>query len=212
MSLVEILQRNTRTGRVLHDAALLEAESTKLEEYNAIVRRKAMEAIEALALVLPGELFTEDRLIRNTKLLAPGSHGGAILTKMHTDLWAAGPGAYITKRVVIEQDAVLDGLVISTTDLVSGSDECVTVRAGATVIFRSCTFERPTDSTSSMVVVESTAKATLIGCVFRGSGTTSSHVVAHPVGAATDVQIAFCYNSTVNTLGVAADVTMTGNH
>jgi hypothetical protein len=212
MSLIEILQRNTRMGREQHDADLLDAESSKLEEYNAIVRRKAMEAIEALALVLPGELFTEDRLIRNTKLLAPGSHGGAILTKPHTDLWAAGPGAYITKRVVIEQDAVLDGLVISTTDLTAGSDECVTVRAGATVVFRGCTFERPTDSTSSMVVVESTAKATLFGCVFRGSGTTSSRVVAHPVGAATDVQIAFCYNSTVNTLGVAADVTMTGNH
>jgi hypothetical protein len=205
MSLVEILQRNARTARAQH-------ESSNLEEYNAVVRRKAMEAIEALALVLPGELFTEDRLIRNTKLLAPGSHGGAILTKAHTDLWAAGPGAYITKRVVIEKDAVLDGLVISTTDLTPGADECVTVKAGATVIFRGCTFERPTDSTSSMVVVEDTAKATLIGCVFRGSGTTSSLVVAHPVGAPADVQIAFCYNNTVNILGDAADVTMTGNH
>ena len=205
MSLSEILSRRLHGAREKH-------ESSKLEEFNTIVRRKALEMAEALALVLPGELFTEDRLANNTSLLAPGSHGGAELNKPMTSIWGVGPGTTLTKRVVINKDAVLDGLVISTTDLTSGSDECVVVRAGATAIFRGCTFERPGDSTSSMVVVEDGAKATMVGCVFRGGGTTASVMVAHPAGLATDVQIAFCYNRTVNTLGNAADVTMTGNH
>jgi hypothetical protein len=87
----------------------------------------------------------------------------------------------------------------------AGTGPLVTV-SGGTTVFRGCTFEKPGDDTASQVSVASGPKAILLGCVFRGSGTTASRVVDHPVGAATDVQVAFCYNKTGNTLGNAADI------
>lgn len=208
MSLAELLLRGVVASREPAAAA-------KEEEYNAIVRQRVSDTVDALNLVLPGELFTEDRLANNASLLAPGEHGGAVFTRPSTDLWGAGPRAIIAKRVVFERSAVVDGIHFSTTETADGKDECATVRVGAVVVFRGCTFERPLDSTSSMVVVDTGAKVTLLGCVFRGSGTTVAPVVQHSVGPAppdTDVQIAFCYNQTGNTLATAGSAIETGNH
>jgi len=175
--------------------------------FNALVRRRIFEVIGSLGLIAPGDPITETLKRGNTFALAPGDHGGNIFDKPDTELVAPVPGAVVTKALTINDDAVIDGVVFNTP---TGSGALVTVTGGTTV-FRGCTFEKPEDDTSSHVSVASGPKAILIGCVFRGSGTTANRVVDHPAGAATDVQVAFCYNKTGNTLGNAADITMTGN-
>ncbi len=175
--------------------------------FNLLVRRRLFGALESLGIVMPGEAVSEPLRQQNLLTLAPGSHGGSILKKEDTELHGAAPGAVITMPLTINADAVIDGVTINTA---AGSGPLVTVNGGVS-IFRGCTFEKPPNDVGSQVLVGSLARATFLGCVFRGSGTTASVVVSHPAGAATRVQVAFCYNKTGNTLGNAADVTMTGN-
>ena len=187
------------------------AQEGRLGFFNMLVRRRVNQTVESLGVVLPGNAMTEWKEKNNIFALAPGEHGGKILTKPDTEIHALAPGAIITKPLDINADAVIDGVTLMP-PVVSGS--LVTVRRQTplpTVVFRNCTFEQTADATSAHVTIESGPKVILIGCVFRGSGTTVTPVVDHPVGAATDVQVAFCYNNTGNTLGNAADVTLTGN-
>jgi len=183
----------------------------RLGFFNMLLRRRVNRAVESLGVVLPGDAITEWKKRGNVFALSPGEHGGNILTKPDTEIHALGPGAFITKPLEITADAVIDGVTMMP-PVSSGS--LVTVRRQATavtVVFRSCTFEQPADETAAHVTVESSAKVVLIGCIFRGGGTTATPVVDHPIGPATDVQVAFCYNNTGNTLGLGADVTLTGN-
>tara|TARA_R110000824_G_scaffold330135_2_gene516927 strand:+ start:1888 stop:2487 length:600 start_codon:yes stop_codon:yes gene_type:complete len=180
----------------------------RLGFFNMLVRRRISQTVESLGVVLPGNSMTEWMEKNNIFALSPGEHGGKVLTKVDTEIHAPAPGAVITRPLDITADAVIDGVMIAPS---SSEGVLVTVRAAAKVVFRGCTFEQPGAETSSHITVEDGGKAVLLGCVFRGSATSASPVVAHPAGAATDVQVAFCYNKTGNTLGVGADVTMTGN-
>lgn len=180
----------------------------RLGLFNMLVRRRISQTVESLGVVLPGSPMTEWMEKGNVFALSPGNHGGKILTKTDTEIHAPAPGAVITRPLDITADAVIDGVTVAPS---SSEGILVTVRAAAKVVFRGCTFEQPGAETSSHVNVEDGGKAVLIGCVFRGSATSASPVVAHPAGAATDVQVAFCCNKTGNALGLAADVTMTGN-
>jgi hypothetical protein len=175
--------------------------------FNTLVRRRMFEMMDSLGIIMPGESVAEPLKRQNLLLLAPGAHGGNIFKKPDTELHALAPGAVVTRPLFIEDDAVIDGVIFSAA---AGTGPLVTV-SGGTTVFRGCTFEKPEDDTASQVSVTSGPKAILLGCIFRGSGTTASRVVDHPAGAATDVQVAFCYNKTGNTLGNAADITMTGN-
>jgi len=119
----------------------------------------------------------------------------------------------MSRPVTCEKDAVVDGVVFSMDGAFSSPS--VTVRVGAVVIFRNCIFERPGDDAQSHVLVEETGKATFVGCVFRGSTVTASPVVSHSVagpGLGSDVQIAYSYNNTGNTLFAAGTAVGTGNH
>lgn len=184
--------------------------------FNALVRRRVFEMVESLGIIMPGEPVTEPNKRQNLLLLAPGAHGGNSFRKIDTELHALAPGAVLTKPLTIEEDAVIDGITFSGA---SGDVPLVTVGTGTTVfrtVFRGCTFEKPTDDISAHVSITTGAKVILVGCVFRGSGSSATPVVDHPIGLATDVQIAFCSNKTnpggaPNTLGDPADVTLTGN-
>lgn len=175
--------------------------------FNALVRRRIIEVVESLGINMPGDPVVETLKQKNLFLFAPGRHGGNIFKKPDTELHALAPGAVVTMPLTVEDDTVIDGIVFSTA---TGTGPLVTI-SGGTTVFRGCTFEKPADDTSAHVSVANGPKSILIGCVFRGSGTTATPVVDHPAGAATDVQVAFCYNKTGNTLGLAADVTLTGN-
>ena len=189
------------------------SERLKLDEFNTLVRRRVETFIDAIGAILPGEMFTSSTKKDNAFLVTAGSHTGAIFDKPDTDLRAIGPGAVFERRLILEADAVIEGVTLSGDPLgeLLGTG-CVHVKSPAVVIFRGCAFERPEDSVTSMVIIDDGAKVTLLGCVFKGSGTTSSPVVYHPAGAATDVQIAYSYNKTGNTLFTPGDATSTGNH
>jgi len=203
MSLNEILVRNLRTGTGAQASRLL-----KLEEFNVLIRRRVQRIVDALGLTLPGEKLSEFKLQENTVTLA-GEHGGGIFRKPDATLFGAGPNARMRKRVVVEADAVFDRMTMSAPieDL-----RCVLVKSPAVVLFRGCVFERPLDATTPFIEVEAGAKVTLLGCVFRGGGTTASPVVLH-AGLPADVQIAFSYDRTGNALLFnVGTATGTGNH
>tara|TARA_R100000353_G_scaffold28972_1_gene24130 strand:+ start:18029 stop:18634 length:606 start_codon:yes stop_codon:yes gene_type:complete len=174
--------------------------------FNEIVRRKLGNIASALNLVMPGSKFEEPRIANNVSLFAPGEYGGISMTKVMSEAHAISPGTFFRKHADISANVVVDGLTLASEDELG----CVTVRAGYTAVFRGCTFERPSESTSHMVLVEAGARAIMLGCVFRGSGVTSLPMVSH-TGAAADVQIAFCYNRTGNTLFTPGTATGTGN-
>tara|TARA_R100000697_G_scaffold2108_1_gene4772 strand:+ start:620 stop:1225 length:606 start_codon:yes stop_codon:yes gene_type:complete len=177
------------------------------EGFNEIVRRKLGDIASALSLVMPGSKFEEPRIANNVSLFAPGEYGGLTMSKVMSEAHAISPGTFFRKHLEVTSSVVVDGLTLA------GEDElgCAVVRAGATAIFRNCTFERPLTSTSYMVLVEAGAQAIMLGCVFRGSGTTATPLVSH-TGAAASVQIAFCYNFTGNpTLFTPGTATGTGN-
>jgi len=203
------LQRQFQELRSLNPEE--KAQEGRIGFFNMLLRRRVNQTVESFGVILPGTAMVEWKEKGNIFALSPGEHGGKILTKPDTEIHALAPGAFITKPLYISADAVIDGVTLMP-PVVSGA--LVTVRGvtpAPTVVFRNCTFEQPEDATSAHVTIESGAKAILIGCVFRGSGTTVTPVVDHPVGAATDVQVSFCYNNTGNTLGNPADVTLTGN-
>lgn len=194
---------------------LTSAEDKKREFFNLIARRNLGATVNALNVVMPNEDMNEWKIKDNVFALSPGTHGGKTLTKKDSELHGLGPGATMSKPVLIEQDAVIDGLTIAirqqdgTGSMLS--DPLITVKATAKVMIRNCTFEQRDSSEAAHIHIESGGKAVVIGCVFKGAATSSTPVVNHPVGAATDVQVAYCYNRTGNTLGSAADVTLTGN-
>ena len=191
---------------------MLAQRGNRVGGYNMSLRRRIHGFVESLNLVLPGDSITESLLQNNVFNVAPGDHGGNTFTKTDTEIRAVGAGAAITRPVVCDSDAVMDGVRFSTATATGAS---VSINSPAVVLFRGCVFEKPGDDTDSHVYVEEGAKATFIGCVFRGSGTTASPVVSHTVagvGVITDVQIAFSYNKTGNTLFTALTATATGNH
>jgi hypothetical protein len=207
LSINEIISRQLR----VQGAAI--SEQHQLDEFNILVRRRLEAAVDAIGAILPGGAFDEERKKDNTFLVTAGQHAGAIFDKPDTDLRAIGPGAIFGRRIVLEADAVIEGVTLSGDDAGEAlGSACAHVKSPAVVIFRGCAFERPEDSVASMVLVDDGAKVTMLGCVFKGSGTTSSPVVSHPAGAATDVQIAYSYNKTGNTLFTPGDATGTGNH
>ena len=194
-------------------------EDERLEFFNLVAQRNMGVTLGALNVVLPGSSMSEQNLKGNRFALAPGVHGGKIITRQDTELHGLGPGAIMSMPLTIEQDAVIEGLVISlssedrsgTATVPGAAEPLVTVKAAARVVIRNCVFHQSANSTSAHVQVDDGGKAVLIGCVFKGTASSTTPVVDHPAGAATDVQVAFCYNRTGNTLGDAADVTMTGN-
>jgi hypothetical protein len=191
---------------------MLAKRGNRVEGYNMSLRRRIHGLVESINLVLPGENLTESRVQNNVFNVAPGDHGGSTLTKADTEIRSVGAGAVIKRPTVCSGDAIMDGVTFST-----GTDTgpSVSVNSPAVVLFRGCVFEKPGDDVDSHVYVEEGAKATFVGCVFRGSGTTAAPVVSHTVagvGVITDVQIAFSYNKTGNTLFTAGTATATGNH
>lgn len=208
MSLNELwLNRRRKEKPKEYDGKLvIKPPAAAAEGFNEIVRRKLGDIASALNLVMPGSKFDEPRVANNVALFAPGEYGGISMTKLMSEAHAISPGTFFRRHMDISSDAVVDGLTLAGEDGLG----CAIVRAGATAVFRGCTFERPTDSTSYMVLVEAGAKAIMLGCVFRGAGTTAVPMVSHG-GAAASVQIAFCYNLTGNTLFTPGTATGTGN-
>jgi hypothetical protein len=206
VSLNEIWLKKRAKTRVGTDEAK-DAPTPAAQGFNDIVRRKLGDIASALRLTMPGSTFKETRAANNTFLLAPGGYGGATLSKTLSEMHAVSPGARMDRGLNLVGSAVIDGVLLAG----SGPEGCAVVRSTATVIFRGCTFERPTDSVQSMVTVETSGRAIFLGCVFRGSGTTVLPMISHG-GPAANVQVAFCYNATGNpTLFTPGTATGTGN-
>ncbi len=167
------------------------------DRFNTIVRRKVSGETGALDLMMPGARLSTNLKKNNSALLARGTHGGAVIDKNGADVRAAGGGATMSRRVTVNADATFAGVTFTSR---TGEGALVVVNSPAAAVFRGCVFEKPEDDTSSMVTVGDGGKAAFTECVFRGSATTASPVISHPLGAATDVQVAFCYNGTGNTL------------
>ena len=201
MSLDELLVRQL-TDRRRKDRK----RSDRVESYNKILRRRLSEIVTSLGVSMPGSPFREPRPSNKVALLAPGEYGGSTLRRPNSEVHALSPGTFMRRRLLIESDAVIDGMTLAARD---GAD-CVSISSPAVVLFRGCTFERPDDIATSLVTVATGAKAVFVGCVFRGGATTALPVVAHG-GAAANVQIAFSYNKTGNTLFTAGTATGTGN-
>lgn len=179
---------------------------SKLGYYNLLVRRRLASAVESLGIIEPGNAMKEVKKKGNLFSLSPGSHGGAAMSMPDTEIHGLGPGAVVNRPVSFTSDAVVDGVTFSTGE----GPASVRVNGTAVVVLRNCTFERPEDDVFSHIAVATGAKAIVLGCVFRGSGTTAVPVVNHG-GAAANVQIGFCYNKTGNTLFTGGTATSTGN-
>lgn len=195
------------------------ATDERLEFFNLVAQRNVGITLGALNVVLPGGSMSEPNLKSNRFALAPGRHGGKILTRQDTELYGLGPGAIVTMPVTAEQDAILEGITFSLSSedrsptgvTADAASPLVLIKEGAKVVIRNCVFRQSGNSTAAHVQVDDGGSAVLVGCVFKGTATSATPVVDHPAGAATDVQVAFCYNRTGNTLGDPARITMTGN-
>ena len=199
MSLDELLVRQLNKGK--------RRRVDRVEGFNKVLRRRISDIVKSLGVAMPGSPFREVRPSGNVALLAPGEYGGNTLSRPDSEIHALSPGTFMRRRLLIESDAVIDGMTLASRE----GDDCVSISSPAVVLFRGCTFERPDDVASSFVTIATGAKAVFVGCVFRGGGTTALLVVSH-AGAAANVQIAFSYNKTGSpTLFTAGTATATGN-
>ena len=175
-----------------------------VEEANKNARERGLQPIQSFNAILPTEPITEDLASNNLFSLSPGSHGGNILKKNGTQMQGIALGAVINKPLVVESDCVMDSLTFEPQSGVS-----VVVKSPARVVFRGCTFDKLSSDSAAHMTVESGAKAVILGCVFQGGVAGGTAAVVSSAAANADVQIAFCVNTTGNTL-VTGNSTTTG--
>lgn len=175
-----------------------------LDEANKNARERGLQTVQSLNAILPTEPIVEDLASNNLFSLSPGSHGGNILKKDGTQMQGIAIGAVINKPLVIESDCVLDNLMFRPSSSIS-----VLVKSPARVVFRGCTFDKLSSDSAAHMTVESGAKVVILGCVFQGGVAGGTAAVVSSAAANADVQIAFCVNTTGNTL-VTGNSTTTG--
>ncbi len=220
MGLNEIFVRRIRASRdelSERDAALAVPAQvgelrTKIEEYNALIRRRIADLVDSIGLIPAGEAPQETLLQNNNILLARGAHGGKTLLAEDTHMAGIGPGAVMDRQVIVRSDAVFDNVTFSqgSGDPLSTSTTTLIVGTSGTVVARNCIFEMHVDNPYFHVVIQAGGKAVFIGCVFRGGAAAPLDVIRHS-GAAADVQVAYCHNKTPRPLANPAFVTLTGN-
>lgn len=131
-----------------------------------------------------GDLLREDGESRNIVHLLPGIHQGFLVVKPFTQI-IGSPGAIINRLASMTADTNVSGLYFRQDDDESNRDHLVRVSGDSSVVFQNCIFQRRYDAPSAVdpalpaaptieqcfVLVESTARAMFVGCIFRSSFT-----------------------------------------
>jgi hypothetical protein len=137
--------------------------------------------------------------------LSPGEFGGFSLSKPDTYLQAVSAGCVVNRKVVISEDVVIENVTFINVDP-DHTGVLVEIGPTSTVMFRNCVFNRSSsDQSSSLVAFESGGKGVLVGCLFKGTISSTTNVISNP-GAAANVQLVASYNKTG---GVLTQVTST---
>jgi hypothetical protein len=173
------------------------------EVKNNNLQKEDRDLLYSLDLITDANPVGEPRITNNRVTLSAGSFAGATLGRSNTILKGATGASLMDGQLTITEDAVLDGVEFVSSKRNSGT--LVLVKEGAVVVFRNCIFSKEIDTITNgtAISVEATAKAIVIGCVFRG-GNAVDVPIANAAGA-TDVQVVGSYNKT----GVAFGATVT---
>jgi len=164
--------------------------------------------VSSLGVTLPTEAVKESSKLSSAITLANGTYGGWRSSSDLSVYCGLGAGSKVQKQVVLTADCILDGIHFVSSD--SSVSNLVVIKVGATVVFRSCIFEKRSGDGDGYLSLDApvgavVAKANLIGCVFKGPN--RGAVVTNP-GAAANVNTIGCYDKTGGGFG---GTTATGN-
>jgi len=175
----------------------------KVIQFNEQLRSENSAILATLNLLPPPAPMEESSLTNNAITLTSGNHGGVTLTVEDTSIKGMPAGVFLTRKVTFNADATVDGVhFITSTDSL---EELAVVGPLATVVFRSCTFEKTPTSSSTFVSVAAGGRAIFVGCVFKGTPP-SGDVISN--GVAADVQVVASYNKTGNALGTVTSASL----
>jgi len=174
---------------------------TKVEMFNQQVRDDVANVVAAVGIDGPAPARIEEPAPTNNAITLPaGRNFGCRIGVADTTVRALSAGCYMTRKVIIEADAVFDGIhFTSSTD---NTDELINIRGTSVAVFRNCTFEKDASDKTTFVSVVAGAKAIFVGCVFKGDPSVAGNLFDHS-GAAGNIQIVGCYNKTTHAYGTA---------
>ena len=174
---------------------------TKVGMFNQQVRDDIANVVAAIGIGGPAPARIEEAAPTNNAITLPaGRNFGCHLTVADTTIKALSAGCYMTRKVIIDEDAVFDGIHFATSE--DSVDELVNIRGTAVAVFRNCTFEKGASDPVTFFSVVSGAKALFVGCVFKGDPSLAGSLFDHG-GAAGNIQIVGCYNKTTHAYGTA---------
>ena len=174
---------------------------TKVGMFNQQVRDDIANVVSAIGIDGPAPSRIEEPApTNNTVTLPSGENFGCKLIVADTQVKALGAGCFMTRKAIIEEDAVFDGIHFTSSD--DNTEELVKIRSPSVVVFRNCTFEKSATDTRFYIRIEAGAKALFVGCVFKGNPSDAGDIINNPNPAA-DCQIVGCYNKTTHAYGTA---------
>lgn len=178
-------------------------EASAPEVKNNNLQKEDRDLLYSLSLTRDVDPIKENKLVNNRVTLSAGSFAGFVVRKLNTLVKAATGASVVEGAVVVEEDAVFDGVEFSSSSKNTGA--MVTVKHGAVAVFRNCIFSKETENITNgtALLVEATAKAMVVGCVFRGGNGVDVPIDNQAGGS--DVQVVATYNKT----GVAFGGTVT---
>lgn len=185
---------------------LPEAQESEAAIKNSGLQKADRDLIYSLDLTTDASPLTEARITNNRLTLSAGSFAGATLTRRNTILKGATGASLVDGQLHITEDAVMDGVEFVSSE--GNTGYLVSVKGGATVVFRNCIFSKETDTITNgtAIWVSLTSRAIVIGCVFRG-GNGVDVPILNGSGSAAAVQVIGSYNKTGVPFG--ATVTLT---
>ena len=130
--------------------------------------------------VRSGDFVREEGESRNIIQLLPGIHQGFSASKPFSHILGS-PGSIVNRLATISSDATVSGLYFRQDEDESNLDRLVHVTGDSSVVFQNCVFQRKHNAPSAadpalpalpaitqcFVLIESSARAMFVGCVFR---------------------------------------------
>ena len=159
-------------------------------------REEVRRVVDALGLVLPGEVIEEPRKGGNGVTLASGTYGSPTLRAIHTRILGATAASVISPTTVITQDATFVNAHFKSTDERPGLLVDMTA-AGSVSIYIGCVFEKSSNHEGTFIRMVANAQAIFLGCKFIGSPVSAADIFDKPAVPG-DVFLIGCYTASAS--------------
>lgn len=182
---------------------LLDTTETREMQINRQHRDAVREVVQTFSITMPGSNLDEVQKTNNHFTVTGGEYPGGQLSKDNTLVSGLGSSSRFTNQLTLNNNVVLDGLYLTSSD--QNSAALAVVKAGHTVVFRNCVFEKTVDATSYHIDLEgTTSKVIAVGCVFRGPSK-ATPILLNP-GVAANAVFVGCFDQTGNGYGTSTQV------